>query len=129
MNKRTKRLWLRVSDDEMELIKRKSAKYDSVSSMIRTAVMELDDRTAAERLSMIDRLIGFFTAYDNRLSWAGSNLNQLTKRANESSKAGLLPSAFFSEILMPELQKLSADVAALQKSIDAAITKTISMKK
>ena len=43
----------------------------------------------------------FYQKYQNELSWAGGNLNQSVKRANELAVAGLLTPSYIQEVLLP----------------------------
>lgn len=117
MDTRKKRLWIRLSDAEATAFKRKASHHDSISAMVRTAVSQLDDHTITDRFAMMDELTAYYKSYDNRLSWVGSNINQLAKRANEAHVAGVIPDAFFKEMLMPELERLANEISALKASL------------
>ena len=43
MERKTKRLWIRISAQDAELIKQKAANYKTVSSMIWDAIKQFDD--------------------------------------------------------------------------------------
>lgn len=123
MDTKKKRLWIRISEAEAKTFKAKSSGYDSVSAMVRAAVSQLDDRSLSDRMRQLDELTAWYKSFDNRLSWAGSNINQLAKRANEAHAAGIIPAVFFSEMLMPELIKMAKEVSEL-KAVLMDITKT-----
>lgn len=114
METRKKRLWIRLSDAETTYFKKKATHYDSISAMVRSAVSQLDDRSITDRLAMMDELTAYYKSFDNRLSWIGSNINQLAKRANEAHVAGVIPEAFFKEMLMPELDRLAYEISELK---------------
>ena len=90
---RTKVFQLRLTPDEAALLKEKSEPYGSVSHYIRCAVAEYSNIHVRQRLELIQELGMFYRKFRNELSWAGGNLNQSVKRANELSVAGLLPPA------------------------------------
>jgi len=90
MNNRTKVFQLRLTPEEAVMLKEKAAAYGSVSHYIRCAVAECSNVNAKQRLELIDELGAFYREYRDRLSWAGGNLNQSVKRANELAIAGKL---------------------------------------
>lgn len=94
MNQRTKHFQLRLTPDEANRLKEKAASYPSVSCYIRIALKEYSDVNAKQRLELINDLGAFYRKFQNELSWAGGNLNQSVKRANELSVAGLFSQAY-----------------------------------
>lgn len=125
MEKRTKRLWLRVSEADMTLYKRKAESFGSVSEMVRVAVTRLNEPSVAERMRRVDELMKLCRKIDNRLSWEGSNVNQLAQRANEAHRAGVIPGAFFTEVLMPELRNVRNDIYLTKVTLESILTKVI----
>ncbi len=111
MNQRTKYFQLRLTPEEYALLKEKSAPYTSVSHYIRSAIAEYSDINAKQKLQLLNDLGEFYRKFQNELSWAGGNLNQSVKRANELSVAGLLSGTYISEVLMPA-------VSDVQKTLD-----------
>ena len=101
MNQRTKHFQLRLTTDEAIRLKEKAASHPSVSCYIRTALKEYSDVNAKQRLELINDLGAFYRKFQNELSWAGGNLNQSAKRANELSVAGLLSQTYLQEVLLP----------------------------
>ena len=87
---RTKVFQLRLTPEEAALFKEKSEPYGSISHYIRCAVVEYSNVHVKQRLELIKELGAFYRKFQNELSWAGGNLNQSVKRANELSVAGLL---------------------------------------
>lgn len=87
---RTKVFQLRLTPEEAALLKEKSASYSSVSHYIRSAVAEYSNMDVKKKLELINDLGLFYRKFQNELSWAGGNLNQSVKRANELAVAGLL---------------------------------------
>ncbi|MCM1337405.1 MAG: hypothetical protein NC187_07625 [Candidatus Amulumruptor caecigallinarius] len=125
MEKRTKRLWIRVSEADMTLYKRKAESFGSVSDMVRTAVTRLNEPSVAERMRRVDELMKLCREIDNRLSWEGSNINQLARRANEAHRAGVIPGTFFTEVLMPELRNVRNDIYLTKVTLESILTKVI----
>lgn len=111
MNQRTKYFQLRLTPEEYASLKEKSASYTSVSHYIRSAIAEYSDINAKRKLQLLNELGEFYRKFQNELSWAGGNLNQSVKRANELSVAGLLSGTYISEVLMPA-------VSDVQKTLD-----------
>lgn len=111
MNQRTKYFQLRLTPEEYASLKEKSASYTSVSHYIRSAIAEYSDINAKLKLQLLNDLGEFYRKFQNELSWAGGNLNQSVKRANELSVAGLLSGTYISEVLMPA-------VSDVQKTLD-----------
>ncbi len=111
MNQRTKYFQLRLTPEEYASLKEKSASYTSVSHYIRSAIAEYSDINAKLKLQLLNDLGEFYQKFQNELSWAGGNLNQSVKRANELSVAGLLSGNYISEVLMPA-------VSDVQKTLD-----------
>lgn len=111
MNQRTKYFQLRLTPEEYASLKEKSASYTSESHYIRSAIAEYSDINAKRKLQLLNDLGEFYRKFQNELSWAGGNLNQSVKRANELSVAGLLSGTYISEVLMPA-------VSDVQKTLD-----------
>lgn len=111
MNQRTKYFQLRLTPEEYASLKEKSASYTSVSHYIRSAIAEYSDINAKRKLQLLNDIGEFYRKFQNELSWAGGNLNQSVKRANELSVAGLLSGTYISEVLMPA-------VSDVQKTLD-----------
>ena len=109
----------------MSLYKRKAESFGSVSDMVRTAVARLDEPSVAERMRRVDELMKLCREIDNRLSWEGSNINQLARRANEAHRAGVIPAAFFTEVLMPELRNVRNDIYLTKVTLERILTKVI----
>ena len=86
--------------------KEKPASYSSVSHYIRSALAEYSNIGTKRQLELMNDLGLFYRKYQNELSWAGGNLNQSVKRANELAVAGL-PAIFrkFCYLLSLKLRK------------------------
>lgn len=105
-NNRTKNFQMRITSDEYEWFKEKSASYTSVAHFVRSALTEYSNINAKQRLELINELGSFYRKVQNELSWAGGNLNQTVKRANELAVAGLLAPNYIQEVLFPTIHHL-----------------------
>lgn len=117
MPQRTKYFQLRLTQEEYDALKEKSASYMSVSHYIRSALKEYSDVNAKQKLRLINELGGFYRQFRDELSWAGGNLNQSVKRANELSVAGLLSPAYISEVLMPSIESARKTLESLKQEL------------
>lgn len=111
----------------MERIKENSASYTSVSHFIRSAVAEHSGVGAKQKLELIRELGGFYREFRNGLSHVGGNLNQSVKRANELSSAGLLPSGYVTEVLMPAILETWNTLDGIKKELDAITRKAVKL--
>ena len=123
MNQRTKHFQLRLTPDEANRLKEKAASYPSVSCYIRTALKEYSDVNAKQRLELINDLGAFYRKFQNELSWAGGNLNQSVKRANELSVAGLFSQAYLQEILLPVIMDTRKTLSEIKRELYAVTKK------
>ena len=103
MTQRTKYFQLRLTQEEYDSLKAKSVSYSSVSHYIRSAIKEYSDIGAKQKFQLLNDLSSFYRKFQDELSWAGGNLNQSVKRANELAVAGLLSPAYIAEVLMPSI--------------------------
>lgn len=124
MNRRTKRIEIRLTEDEAAFIKEKSSSYSSVGHYIRSAIVEYSDINAKRKLQLLNDLGEFYRKFQNELSWAGGNLNQSVKRANELSVAGLLSGAYISEVLMPAISDVRKTLDTMKRELLIVTKKT-----
>lgn len=127
MNQRTKHFQLRLTPDEANRLKEKAASYPSVSCYIRIALKEYSDVNAKQRLELINDLGAFYRKFQNELSWAGGNLNQSVKRANELSVAGLLPPSYVREVLLPTILETQRTLNGIKRELDAVTQKAVKL--
>ena len=118
MNQRTRHFQLRLTPEEAHQLREKSKSYSSVSHYIRSAVAEYSDINAKQRLALINELGTFYRKFQNELSWAGSNLNQSVKRANELAVAGLLAPSYVYEVLLPSIQDMQDTLNKLKEDLE-----------
>ena len=93
-NNRTKNFQMRITSDEYEWLKEKSASYTSVTHFVRSTLAEYSNINAKQKLELINELGSYYRKVQNELSWAGGNLNQSVKRANELAVARLLTPSY-----------------------------------
>lgn len=117
MNKRTKRVEIRLTEDEAVFIKEKSSSYSSIGHYIRSAIAEYSDVNARRKLELLNDLGEFYRKFQDELSRIGGNLNQSVKRANELSVAGLLPGAYITEVLMPEISNVRSTLDTMKREL------------
>ena len=125
--KRTRYIKIRMTREEMELIKEKSASYTSVSHFIRSAVAQHSGVSAKQKLELIRELCDFYREFKNGLSLVGGNLNQSVRRANELSAAGLLPPGYVTEVLMPAILETRNTLDGIKKALDAVTRKAVKL--
>lgn len=125
MEKKSKRLWIRLSPDEEALFRRKAARYKTVSAMVRDAVRQFDDTATRGKIDAINRMTDLYVKYQQDLSWLGGNFNQTVKRANELAIGQELTPQFFEQVLYPQvtqLQQLISDIKREQHQIAKQLT-------
>ena len=124
-NQRTKVFQLRLTEDELAQYKQKAEDFDSVSHFIRTAVAEYSNVPVKQKLDLIRNLGLFYQKYQNELSWAGGNLNQSVKRANELAVAGLLAPSYIQEVLLPVILETQDTLNRIKKDLDSLTQKAV----
>ena len=117
-NQRTKVFQLRLTSDELLNLKEKAVPYQSVSNYIRQAVQEFTHVDVRQQIEMMQDLRAFYRKFQNELSWAGSNLNQSVKRANELAVAGLLAPSYVYEVLLPSIQDMQDTLDKLKEDLE-----------
>ncbi len=126
MERKTKRLWIRISAQDAELIKQKATNYKTVSSMIWDAIKQFDDVGTKRKIATLNEMMTFYKKYQQDLSWMGGNFNQVVKRANELAIANELTLPYFERVLYPqimELQKLLTAIKQEQHQIAKRLTR------
>lgn len=104
-DKRNYRFEIRLNDEEYDLFKKKSSRYQTMSSMIRDAVKDFNDVSTQGKIESLTEVREFYTRFNQRLGWLGSNLNQAQHRANELAIAGELSPAYIQQTLFPKIQE------------------------
>ena len=117
-NQKTKYVKIRVTLDEAAQIKDKAASYTSITHYVRSALAEYSNTNAKQRLELINEIGSFYRKFQNELSWAGGNLNQSVKRANELAVAGLLAPSYIQEVLLPTIRVTQETLYKLKRELD-----------
>ena len=94
-----------------------------MSCYIRTALKEYSDVNAKQRLELINDLGAFYRKFQNEESWAGGNLNQSVKRANEPSVTGLFSQAYLQEVLLPVIMDTRKTLNEIKRELYAVTKK------
>ena len=105
MKRRTNRIEILLTDEELAGLKAKAATFGNLSFYIRSALKEFSDTDARARMEALDRMASASRKFSDDLSWAGSNLNQAMKRANELAVTGLLTATFYKEVVLPSINE------------------------
>lgn len=124
MKRRTKVYQLRLTPEEQSTFKEK-ANGKPVADYIRAALAEYSNTDARQRLELINNLGAFYRKFRDELSWAGSNLNQSVKRANELSVAGLLPPGYIREVLMPTILETQKVLNEIKRNLETVTRRAV----
>lgn len=116
-NNRTKNFQMRITSDEYEWLKEKSASYTSVTHFVRSTLAEYSNIIIKQKLELINELGSYYRKVQNELSWAGGNLNQSVKRANELAVARLLTPSYIQEVLFPTVQDIQHTINEIKREL------------
>ena len=124
---KTKYIKVRMTSNEVELFKRKAeeCRYKTVSHYVREALDEYSNTNVRTKLELIRELGTFYRKFHNELSWAGGNLNQSVKRANELAVVGLLPPSYIHEVLLPTILETKSTLDAIKKGLEEVTKKAV----
>ena len=138
MKQKNKVFQLRLTPEEAQLLKEKSGSFHSVSHYILSAVQEFSNVDVKERIELIRELgefyrknqdlCAFYRKFQNELSWAGGNLNQVVKRANELAVAGLLAPSYIQEIVLPTIRETQETMNRIKRELELITFKCIKTK-
>ena len=109
-------------------MKEKSGLFHSVSHYILSAVQEFSNVDVKERIELIRKLGEFYRKNQNELSWAGGNLNQVVKRANELAVAWLLAPSYSQEIVLPTIRETQETMNRIKRDLELITLKCIKNK-
>ncbi len=115
MEQKTKRLWIRISAQDTELIKQKAANYKTVSSMIWDAIKQFDYTGTKRKIAALNEMTALYKKYQQDLAWMGGNFNQVVKRANELAIANELTLPYFEKVLYPQIMELKKLLTAVKQ--------------
>ena len=127
MTQKTKYIKVRMTPEEQSTLKEKlKEKKMTIATYVRSAMAEYSNTDAKQRLELINNLGAFYRKFRDELSWAGGNLNQSVKRANELAVAGLLPPSYIREVLMPVILETQKTLNEIKRDLEA-VTRTASI--
>ena len=125
MERKTKRIYIRLTPDDEALFRRKAARYQTVSAMVRDAVKQFDDTATLGKIDALHAMMEYYKRYEQQLSWLGSNFNQSVHRANELAISEELTQQFFEQVLYPQTKEITRLIQELKRQLsDVAIQLT-----
>ncbi|WP_410525136.1 plasmid mobilization protein [Phocaeicola sartorii] len=128
MTQKTKYIKVRMTPEEQSTLKEKlKEKKMTIATYVRSAMAEYSNTDARQRLELINNLGTFYRKFREELSWAGSNLNQSVKRANELAVAGLLPPSYIREVLMPVILETQKTLNEIKRDLEIATRRAIKL--
>ena len=125
---KTKYIKVRMTPEEQSTLKEKlKEKKMTIASYVRSAMAEYSNTDARQRLDLINNLGAFYRKFRDELSWAGGNLNQSVKRANELAVAGLLPPSYIREVLMPTILETQKTLNEIKRDLETMTRKAVKL--
>lgn len=117
MERKTKRIYIRLTPDDEALFRRKAARYQTVSAMVRDAVKQFDDTATLGKIDALHAMMEYYKRYEQQLSWLGSNFNQSVHRANELAISEELTPQFFEQVLYPKTKEIIGLIQELKRQL------------
>lgn len=128
MTQKTKYIKVRMTPEEQSTLKEKlKEKKMTIATYVRSAMAEYSNTDAKQRLELINNLGAFYRKFRDELSWAGGNLNQSVKRANELAVAGVLPPSYIREVLMPVILETQKTLNEIKRDLEAVTRKAVKL--
>ena len=128
MTQKTKYIKVRMTPEEQSTLKEKlKEKKMTIATYVRSAMAEYSNTDAKQRLELINNLGAFYRKFRDELSWAGGNLNQSVKSANELAVAGLLPPSYIREVLMPVILETQKTLNEIKRDLEAVTRKAVKL--
>ena len=117
MERKTKRIYIRLTPDDEALFRRKAARYQTISAMVRDAVKQFDDTVTLGKIDALHAMMEYYKRYEQQLSWLGSNFNQSVHRANELAISEELTPQFFEQVLYPQTKEIIGLIQELKRQL------------
>lgn len=117
MERKTKRIYIRLTPDDEALFRRKAARYQTVSAMVRDAVKQFDDTATLGKIDALHAMMEYYKRYEQQLSWLGSNFNQSVHRVNELAISEELTPQFFEQVLYPQTKEIIGLIQELKRQL------------
>lgn len=128
MTQKTKYIKVRMTPEEQSTLKEKlKEKKMTIATYVRSAMADYSNTDARQRLELTNNLGTFYRKFREELSWAGSNLNQSVKRANELAVAGLLPPSYIREVLMPVILETQKTLNEIKRDLETVTRRAIKL--
>jgi hypothetical protein len=89
MNK-TKRIYIRISEEEFESLKKRAKAYKSMSAFLIDAGMKFDDRATIRRLDILDNWTAAYKKWEKDILYISNNINQMAHYCNIMKNRGLI---------------------------------------
>ena len=115
--KKIKYCKLRLSEEEARIFQEKARHYDSVSAMVRNAVINFDDQATLGKYDAIMEMITLYKRYQRDLALVGNNLNQVVKNANQLAIGNKLNVPFFENILFPHVNETQKNISLIKRQL------------
>lgn len=125
-SKKSDRLEIRISPKEEMMIKQKAENFNSITSMLLSAVQQFDDTGTKRKIEKLNEMVALYQKSQQELSWLSGNLSQVINRACELTPPEEQILTFFTDILFPqidELQELIKDIKDEQHQVVKKLTR------
>ncbi len=115
--KKTKRLHIRLTEEEYTEIKKRAERFQSVTQYVLSAISDFSDSTVHDRMIAIKLLSEYYVNTEKHLAHIGGNLNQAMRRVNEAAKVAHPTQAMILTDLMPEIRQCHTVCTDLRKEL------------
>lgn len=129
MENKTKSFKFRVTNAQLEELKRRSKPFGTVTNFINQAVKEFSDITIRDRQATAKLLAERYTDIDAKLAHAGANLNQVVRRINELAQSGLPYEQILMDNAIPRIEEVYDIVSHFRNEIRESTMLTLRGKK
>ena len=127
-NQKTKYIKVRMTPEEQFALKEKLREKEmTIATYVRSAMSEYSNTYDRQRIELINNIGSCYRKFRDELSWAGSNLNQSVKRANELAVAGLLPPSYIREVLMPAILETQKTLNEIKRDLETVTRKAVKL--
>lgn len=123
--KKTKQLHFRLTEEDFNSLRERSAPFSSMSEFVAQAIKEFSDTSMKENLESRKLLAEIYRQFDEKLAHVGGNLNQAMRRINETAKAGYSFDAIFQYEFMPKVEDLYILYMNLRKELQELTEKRL----
>ncbi len=123
--KKTKRIYLRVSEDLLKAIKKRAYRFQSLTQFIFAAIDAFEDTTIQDQMDSRNRLTQYYSKTDEKLAHIGGNLNQAMRRVNEAAKVSAPTQALILNSLLPEIRQCLQLCIQLRKELTELTRKSV----